>query len=235
MRTDTPPFDDNHVRMALKLSIKRDEIVDKILKGYGTVGNDHPISPAGVFFNADLPMREYDPDQAKWHLQQAGLSSLSVQLSAADAAFAGSVDAASLYAESAKAAGIEIEVVREPNDGYWSNVWLAKPWCACYWGGRVVPNEMFTVAYSAGAAWNDTYWEHERFNMLLIEGRGELDPAKRAEIYGEMQQIVRDEGGVVVPMFANYVFAARKNVMHDKLAANWDIDGQRFAERWWFG
>ena len=235
MRTDTPPFDNNHVRLALKFVIDRQEIVEKILRGYGTVGNDHPISPAVAFFNAELPIREYDPEQAKWHLQQAGMTSIKVQLSAADAAFVGAVDASVLIAESAKAAGIDIEVIREPNDGYWDNVWLQKPWCACYWGGRVTPDAMFSVAYAAGSNWNDTYWEHDRFNELLVQGRAETDNALRAEIYGEMQQIVRDEGGVVVPMFTNHVYATSKNVMHGELAPNWDMDGQRFGERWWFG
>lgn len=235
MHTDKAPFDNNHVRMALKLSIKRDELVQKILKGYGSVGNDHPIGQKGAFFNASLQQREYDPEQAKWHLKQAGMDSVKVKLSVADAAFAGAVDAGVLYSESAKAANVEIEVVREPNDGYWSNVWLVKPWSAVYWGGRVVPDQMFTTAYASGAAWNDSNWEHTRFNELLVEGRAETNSAKRAEIYGEMQQIVRDEGGVLVPMFANYVFATSSNVaVHDDIAANWDIDGQRFGERWSF-
>ena len=43
-----------------------------------------------------------------------------------------------------------------------------------------------------------------------------------------------DEGGVGVPMFANYVFAASAALKHDKIAANWDVDGQKFSERWWF-
>ena len=49
-----------------------------------------------------------------------------MDLSAADAAFAGAVDAAVLYKEHAVAAGIEINVIREPNDGYWSAVWMKK-------------------------------------------------------------------------------------------------------------
>ena len=42
MRTDTAPFDDNHVRLALKHAIDREELVRKILRGRGSVGNDHP-------------------------------------------------------------------------------------------------------------------------------------------------------------------------------------------------
>ena len=49
-----------------------------------------------------------------------------------------------------------------------------------------------------------------------------------------MQQIVRDQGGVVVPMFANYVFAMQDSVAHGPVAGNWDMDGSKFLERWWF-
>ncbi len=234
MLTDREPFTDNNVRMAIKLAARRDEMVQKVLKGYGSIGNDHPIGERGVFFNADLPIREYDPERAQWFLRQSGHERISVDINVADAAFDGAVDAAVLYAESARPAGIDINVVREPNDGYWSTVWLTKPWCASYWGGRVVPDQMFTTTYAAGAAWNETHWDHPRFNQLLVAGRAESDPAKRAEIYGEMQLLVRDEGGAVVPMFSQYVFATTDKVLQGPLASNWDLDGHRFAERWWF-
>ena len=44
MRCDTPPFDNVDVRLALKHAIDRDAIVRTILRGHGTLGNDHPIS-----------------------------------------------------------------------------------------------------------------------------------------------------------------------------------------------
>ena len=234
MDTRAAPFDNNDVRLALKYGVDREQFLDKILKGHGSLGNDSPIAPS-VPFHAELEQRAYDPDKAKFHLKQAGLDSLSLDLSAADAAFAGAVDAAVLMKESLAAANIDVNVVREPNDGYWSNVWMQKPWAMCYWGGRPTCDWMFSQAYAEGANWNDTYWSHERFNMLLKAGRGELDENKRTEIYREMQQIVSDEGGVIVLAFANYVYAMRDNVTHgDSVAANWALDGGRYVERWWF-
>ncbi|MGI9335814.1 MAG: ABC transporter substrate-binding protein [Gammaproteobacteria bacterium] len=235
MRTNVAPFNDNNVRMALKHAINREEMVEKILQGFGVVGNDHPIGPGQRFFANELEQRTYDPDKAKHFLKQAGLDQLDVALSSADAAYAGAVDAASLFAESAKSAGLNIQVVREPNDGYWSNVWNTKPFCAVYWGGRPTADWMFSPAYEAGVAWNDTVWEHEKFNKLLKEARAELDVDKRRTMYSEMQQIVRDEGGTIVPMFASYVFATSAKLGHSQtLASNWDLDGERWMERWWF-
>ncbi len=234
MRTDTAPFDNNDVRLALKYAVDREALLQSVLRGHGVVGNDHPIGRSNRYHADELEQRVYDPDKAKFHLKKADLDSLTVDLSAADAAFGGAVDAAVLYREHAAKAGIEINVVREPNDGYWSAVWMKKPWSAVYWGGRPTEDWMFSTAYAAGAPWNDTFWEHERFNKLLLEARAELNEAKRREMYVEMQRIVSNEGGVVVPMFNNYVFAMRKNVQHGEMAANWGLDGNKGMERWWF-
>lgn len=234
MRTDTSPWDDNNVRQALKWAIDREELVEKVLFGYGAVGNDHPIGSGQRFYNTELEQKTFDPDKAKYYLKLAGLSSLSVPLSAADAAFSGAVDAAVLMQASASKSGINIEVVREPNDGYWGDVWMKKGWCACYWSGRPVEDLMFSTAYQSGVAWNDSFWSHERFDKLLIEARAELDESKRREMYFEMQDIVANEGGVAIPMFASYVFALSDNVGHpEQIGSNWDMDGSRWMERWW--
>lgn len=237
MLCDVAPFDNNHVRMALKLSFKREEWLKTILKGYGEVGNDFPIGPANQYraTEEEIPQRVYDPEKAKWHLKQAGMENLTVEFSAASSAFEGAVDAAQLYAESAKAAGIDLKVVREADDGYWSNVWLVKPWVASYWGGRPTEDWMFSQVYAADAAWNETHWKNPRFNELLVQARAELNDSKRREMYVEMQRLVHDDGGAIVPLFMAYTHAANKKIgLPDQLANNWELDGHRNAERWWF-
>lgn len=234
MRTDIAPFNDVNVRLAMKYAIDREAMLKGLLLGHGLVGNDHPISPAYPFFDDSVEQRTYDPDKAKFHLGKAGLSSIDVSLSAADAAFAGAVDAAILYKEYAADAGVNINVVQEPKDGYWSNVWQHKPWCASYWFGTPTPDGIFALGYKGGAGWNATFWGDEKFDKLLLSARAELDSAKRSELYGEMQRIVRDDAGTVVPLFANDVFATSDKIGHGKLAGNNEVDGRMFFERWWF-
>ena len=234
MSTNVAPFNDNNVRMALKLAFDREEMLQKILYGYGSVGNDQPISSAYPFFNAELEQRAYDPEQAKFHLKKAGLSKLDIELSAADAAFPGAVDAAVLFGENAKKAGMSVKVKREPNDGYWSNVWMKKPFVACYWPGYPTVDSILTQAYAAGGSWNDTFWDNKRFNKLLVSARSELDSSRRGQMYGEMQQILRDDGGVILPFFANDVFAISDKIGHGELSSNYDVDGRMYFERWWF-
>lgn len=94
---------------------------------------------------------------------------------------------------------------------------------------------MFSTAYEAGVPWNDSYWNHEKFNKLLLEARAELDSGKRGEMYREMQVITKDEGGVAIPMYANWIDAKSKKLVHgEKLGNVWAMDSARAMERWWF-
>ena len=83
------PFNDVNVRTALKWSIDRKEIVDKILFGYGAPGNDNPIAPSIKYASELRPIHTYDPEKAKFFLRKAGLDKLSVDLSASAAVFPG--------------------------------------------------------------------------------------------------------------------------------------------------
>lgn len=231
---DQKPYTDNDVRTALKLAVDREEMVKTILKGYGEVGNDHPISSVNRYHAGNLEQRTYDPDKAKFHMKKAGMLDHTFNLHASDAAFSGAVDAAMLYQETAKKAGIKINVVREPSDGYWSNVWTKKEWCMCYWSGRPVEDMMFSVAYAAGAPWNDTHWSHDKFNAMLKEARAELDTAKRGQLYADMQEICKDNGGAVVPMFNQIVEAHSDKLAHGPISAHMELDGHKNVERWWF-
>jgi len=236
MLCDVAPFDDQNVRNAMKHIINRQELLDKIFFGYGQLGNDNPVGPANYFRAStdELPQREYDPEQAKYYLKQAGLSSLSVKFHAADTGFSGAVDAGALMRESAKAAGIDIEVVREPNDGYWSNVWMVKPWSACYWSGRPTEDWIFSQIYYSKADWNDTHWNNSSFDKLLVEARSETDEAKRRDKYVEMQRIVHNDGGLALPVFLSEIMGYRSNLsVPDQVANNWELDGHLAARRWW--
>jgi len=234
MFCDTAPFDDVNVRLAMKFAIDREAILEKILYGYGSLGNDTPIGPSTPYY-AELPQRPYDPDKAKFHLKQAGMENVSVSLSATDSIMSGALDMCALYREQAAKAGIDIKVVREPADGYWSNVWLAKPFVVVSWGARPTPDVMFSLAYKEDAAWNESRWRNPRFNELLLLAKKELDEAKRADMYKEMQMLCRDDGGTIVPFFRNRLAGRRANVKHGPdIAGNWELDGARCYQRWWF-
>src|SRR3546814_20008417 len=88
------------------------------------------------YYKDPTPQIDYNIEKAKEHLRKAGLQSVDVDLSVSDAAFPGAIDAAVLYKEPAAKAGININIVREADDGYWENVWLKKPFNGVDWYGR---------------------------------------------------------------------------------------------------
>lgn len=235
MNTTVAPFDNVDVRLALKWSLDREDLLRKAVFGYGLVGNDNPIAPNTKFAVNPEPVYRQDPDKVKFHLKKAGLSTLKVDFSTSEAAFPTAVDTAVLMQEQASKTGIEINVVKEASDGYWDNVWMKKAFCMSYWGGRPTCDYAFTSQYTDDAAWNDTSWRtNARFNELVRAARPETDEAKRAALYAEAQQIIHDDGGLIVLMFPNVVEAHAKTIAHGDLNSNFGTDGGFLLERWWF-
>ena len=212
MRCDAAPFDNNDLRMALKMSVNRAEMVEKILGGMGSLGNDFPINAAYPMFDDTIPQREYDAAMAAEFYKKSGHDGSPIVLQVAPGAFPGAVEAAQLFQASANAAGVPLQVKLEPDDGYWSNVWNVAPFCASYWGGRPVQDQMYSTAYLSTAEWNDTAFKDAHFDDLMIKARGELDATKRKAMYGEMANIVRDTGGLILPMFNDWVEGRRAEV-----------------------
>jgi len=234
MDATRPEFSDNNVRLALKCAIDREQLLSRILQGFGKLGNDQPIPSIDQYYASDLSQRSYDPDKAKFHLKQAGLANLKVALSTSPAVFAEAPDAAVLFAQSAQRAGIDLDVVREPADGYFSSVWRKKPFVMSYFSGRPTADTMFSLAWKSDSPSNDSKWKNERFDRLLIEARGELDEARRRQLYGEMQIIASDEGACIIPVFADFVDAAKNTVKGFVPDANYELSGLRLPERGWF-
>ena len=79
----------------------REQILQSVLSGNGKLGNDHPIPPTDLYFNSELPQREYDPEKAAFHFKKAGIADPKIVLQASDAAFNGAVDEGALLQASA--------------------------------------------------------------------------------------------------------------------------------------
>ncbi|MBN9072925.1 MAG: ABC transporter substrate-binding protein [Rhizobiales bacterium] len=234
MDCSAAPFNDLDVRLALKYALDRRAVLEKIALGYGTLGNDHPIA-SNILYYAQLEQREYDPDKARFHLKKAGAENLAVSLSLSDAVYESGVDIGNIYQQSAQKAGIKIDVVNEPTDSYWSNVWGKKPFAGGNYGQRMTPDMVFSTFFRKGADWNVTRWDNDRFQKLLLEAKGELDEQKRAAMYKEMQQLCRDDGGTIVAFFQSFLTARSDRVQHQaNMSSEWQLDGGRAYHRWWF-
>ncbi len=97
-----------------------------------------------------------------------------------------------------------------PNDGYWGAIWLKKPVNVVTWLMRPTAHAMLSVAYAPDAPWNDTKWQNARMGELLKMSAGETDKARRQEMFCEMQTLIHNEGGWVLPSHHNYIDAKQK-------------------------
>ncbi|MEM7170532.1 MAG: ABC transporter substrate-binding protein [Pseudomonadota bacterium] len=234
MRQDIAPFDNADFRKALKHALPRQEFVDKILFGYGVIGNDQPLGP--VFNNYDPAITsDYDLDKAKAFMKSSGLGdNVKIEMHTSDTAYGGAVDAAQLFREHFLKIGVDMTVTREPKDGYWSDVWNVKPFCSCYWGARPVEDMILSIAYLSDAPWNDSVINIPRVDELVKAARGELDPAVRKGMYSEVQQLISEDGGTLIPAFGKDVAATTKDVgIGPNLGGGWEMDGGHFIKRWW--
>jgi peptide/nickel transport system substrate-binding protein len=204
MRCDQPPFENLELRLAMKYAIDRERIVKTVLRGHGKIGNDHPIPSYDRFFAADLPQRPYDPDKAKFHYTKSGHSGPLV-IPIADVSFSGAVDATLIFQASGAKAGVDIQLDRRPNDGYFDRYRAKAPIMGTSWGARPTPDLILTLAWASNAVFNEAHWQRPAFDQLLVAARAELDMVKRKGMYHDMQHMIYEDGGSLIPMFSNYI------------------------------
>jgi peptide/nickel transport system substrate-binding protein len=233
MNTSIDPYSNRDLRTALKHAIDREALLKTVFHGYGQVGNDQPITPSYRYYNSNLAPPPYDPDKARFFLKKSGFDAIPIAYHTSEIAFAGALDFATLYQQQAAKAGINLNVVREPADGYWSRA-RNLPWYTTYWSGRATEDVILTVIYSENSPWNNSRWRNPEFNKILVAARSEVDEGRRGTLYHEMQRLISEDGGTVIPLFAKFVNAVSDKVRHGPIvASNMDLDGNRILERWW--
>ena len=234
--SDIEPYSNMDLRLAFKYLLPREEILKKICGGYGLIGNDNPIAPTDPFYNTDLPIRPYDPDRAKFHLKKAGRDSFDMVVNTSQAVNGcgvNAVDAAVIFAERAKAGGINATVRRHPADGYWDSVIFNHPCFMGFWNARPSADLILTIGWLSTAKWNESRIKDEKLDNLIIEARGETDFNRRKELYWEVQRIITEEGGNGIPVFIDYQDAYRSHVKGLDPHPSFPLSGARFSDRVW--
>jgi peptide/nickel transport system substrate-binding protein len=208
MRTDQAPFDNPDVRMAFRLLVDRQQLVDLSLSGYGAVAND-VFSPWDHCFDSSLT-RGRDLDQAKHLLKKAGQENMTVELVTSDIA-AGVVQAAQVFAQQAKDAGVTVNVRQVTADVFFGDQYLKWPFAQDIWYYAPYLGQVFQCALS-GSPFNETHWNNEAYTRLYNEAQATPDMAKRCEILHQMQKMDFELGGYIIPAFNQNVDVMTENV-----------------------
>lgn len=233
MRQDQLPTSNAHFVAAMKYMMDRPLIKRALFRNYATIANDHPIPPFHPYYRADLPQTVLDLDKARWHLQKSGIGRTYLPVYASPAA-EGSVDMASILQEYGSRVGLNLGVNRVPADGYWSTHWMKHPLGFGNTNPRPTADLLFSLFYKSDATWNESGWKNPRFDRLLLEARAEGDDARRKQLYGEMQGLVRQYCGVGIPVFISLLDG------YDQRLKGWypvplgGFMGYAFAEHLWW-
>lgn len=213
MQVSAPPFDNPLIRQALKHCMDRVALRQLIIGQYGAVANDHPIPPLNPLWS-DLPALDYDPEKARALLVEAGYpDGLKLQLLTAAAA-PGMVLFAEAFRDMAAAATVEVEVVevKVTADIYFSEYWGRVPFYVSAWEYRPTLHETFGIAYRSDSPWNETGWSSPELDQLLLEAASEQDDTERRELYQAAEQIMIEDGAVIIPFFLPSFIAMRNTI-----------------------
>lgn len=200
MRSDTAPFDDARVRKALRIATDRDAM-GKLVFGAGnyTIACDTPVW-SGDQYRSEIDCAR-DIDAAKALLEEAGYDGAPFELFVSDIS-EGAMRMAEVYQAQLAEAGIPVELVVAPSDGYWSDTWMQEPFVATSWSQRPA-DQILNEAYRGGAAWNETFQNMPEFDAMLDEAREKLDFDERKTVYGALQEKLFEEGGSFIPFHQN--------------------------------
>ena len=202
LRSDRAPGSDVRVRQAFKLATDRDAIWERVQLGFGAVGKDSPIGPAfAQYFLAEAEVPARDPEAAAALLAEAGYPD-GLDMTLHTLRSGSFPDLAQAIAAQWEEAGIRVEVQLEDENTWWStDDWLEVDLAVAGWGARPVPQLFLDLAYHSEGKWNESHYSNERIDELIEIGRSSRDQTERTAAYKEIQQILLNEGPVVVPYF----------------------------------
>ncbi|KEA54260.1 ABC transporter substrate-binding protein [Mangrovibacter sp. MFB070] len=202
VRTDKQPGSNPDFVLAMKYLQPRELMVKTVLQGYGTVGNDTPVPPWHPMFNASLKPRPVDLDKAKFHLKKAGMEGSRIEIITTPN-IEGAVEGGQLIQQVSAGAGLKVNVRRVPYDGYWASHWMKDPIGYGSINPRPTLDMLFSRFYLSSAPDNESGWQNPQFDQLVVAARGERDQAKRKQMYGDMQHLIYDHCGTLVPIFVS--------------------------------
>ena len=210
LKNSEPGNNDDFVK-GMQYIQDRERIVKRVLKGKGSLGNDTPVSFShGPDFCTELPQRQFDPDKAKFHFKKSGYSSAELFVAPVTS---GIEDTALTAQANCAKIGFDLKLKKVPTDGYWGAVWMKEPLNVVTWNMRPTANSQMAIQFGPGGNWNDTFWNNERMGELLRLSLAEINPDKRHAMYCEMQTLIHNGSGMVIPAFSNINDGIANNIM----------------------
>ncbi|WP_025121972.1 MULTISPECIES: ABC transporter substrate-binding protein [unclassified Serratia (in: enterobacteria)] len=218
--TQKAPLDNVKVRQALALAINKPAIIEAVFHGTGTAAKN--LLPPGVWSaDADLKDYDYDPEQAKALLKEAGFANgMTIDLWAMPVQRPYNPNAKRMaemiQADWAKV-GVTAKVVTYEWGEYLTRVKNGEHQAALMGWTTATgdPDNFFGPLYSctsANGGSNSSKWCYQPFDKLILEARAESNHEKRVALYKEAQQMMHDQMPAVMIAHSTIFEPVRKEV-----------------------
>lgn len=214
--TTKEPFDDVNVRKAVVMAIDKQEISDLVAGEYGKVANNHVPEAEGDWVNPDLKVVEYNPEEAKKLLEEAGHPNLKFTMTVRAGAEIYEQMATMMQAQ-LKAAGVDMEIEKlERASATDKFVTLNHQMTLLQWSDDI-PDPAgvvgFAVEFDQSKGWY-TGLHDTKLEELSRKASVEMDYETRKQMYWDIEQGIYDNFNVV-PIFSNDFLYATSDKVDD--------------------
>jgi ABC-type transport system substrate-binding protein len=221
-----PPFDDKRVRQAVNLAFNRARLQRLLIDPTG-----HFYPPALLGYDANATVYPYDPERAKALLAEAGVGPIEITVPI----FGDSQgDSQQLLQQDLAAVGITVSLTQDPatENDYGADLRGMYPVWPRGWGmGLPDPAELFNAMLKTGAPSNYGGYGNAEIDRLGAEAQRETDPAARAALYAEMEQILLDDAPYIFVGVAQWASLKRPELQN----FTWEPVLYQHWDRYWLG
>jgi peptide/nickel transport system substrate-binding protein len=218
LRVDRDPFRDARVRRAVALTLNRPDLIQRILLGAGTLGNDSPFWSKFPSTDRSTKQRKQNLELARALLQAAGQPNPKFTITTWR--FADLPDYATAIQASARQVGMDIDLEVMTADDYYgggadyyaTTPWINRPATITEYGARGVPNLFMTAAYQSDGVWNASHYKNADFDAAARSYLSAAELSAQRVATKKMAGLLLRDTPVITAFFITYVTAGSAKV-----------------------
>lgn len=208
------PFQNEKVRQALCYAINRQEIIDMVAGGHGTIIGSILYPGFGKYYNAQTEnMYLYNVETAKELLKEAGYEDGFTFTVKVPSSYQFHMDTALVIKEQLKAIGVTMEIEGVEWATWLEDVYKGKQYEATIIGfdSNMAPKDM-ARRYVSGNSKNMIFFENDEYDELYARAVATTDDNEKIECYKRMQEIVAEHAGSVFIQDPAKIVAVSKDI-----------------------
>lgn len=218
-----PPMNNVHVRRAIAWGINRQEILDHVFQGIGSVAQG-PLSPVSWAYNKNISAYTYDPAKAKAELAQSGLTNVSFTLLTQSGTPTALQEAQFIQSE-LQPIGINVTIKQETFTADVTDLQTFHYQVeALGWTGSLDPDGSTYPLFTTTGGFNYTKYSNPQVDTLLNAARTATDQAQRITDYQQAEQLIVQDVPFVFIYYPAVYQATTSNVKNYSLYPNGPID-----------